>query len=172
MKRHELKDYQKTIQDVLARSEDDQPASEQPGQISPTPSPAGSEGSNCSKVRREIFSWISSSIICRFRAGNNIRNISDITWREMSLNNSNPISLLQSSDYYSSGENRMPGVLTPPTAPPICLSIPRNVMQNQYNFCSYLSQSHELWEQADLYVVKRGIFEGKTSQLQVKVKLS
>ena len=54
MKRHELKDYQKTIQDVLARSEDDQPASEQPGQISPTPSPAGSEGSNCSKVR-EFF---------------------------------------------------------------------------------------------------------------------
>ena len=51
MKRHELKDYQKTIQDVLARSEDEQPAaSEQQGQISPTPSPAGSEGSNCSKV--------------------------------------------------------------------------------------------------------------------------
>lgn len=107
MKRHELKDYQRTIQDVLAKSEDDQPATEQ-GQISPTPSPAGSEGSNCSK----------------------------------------------SSDYYSSGENRMPGVLTPPTAPPICLSIPKNVMQNQYNFCSYLSQCHELWEQADLYVSK------------------
>eukprot|EP00090_Calanus_glacialis_P045592 TRINITY_DN8564_c0_g1_i1.p1 TRINITY_DN8564_c0_g1~~TRINITY_DN8564_c0_g1_i1.p1 ORF type:complete len:1322 (-),score=456.59 TRINITY_DN8564_c0_g1_i1:685-4209(-) len=107
MKRHELKDYQRTIQDVLAKSEDDQPAAEQ-GQISPTPSPAGSEGSNCSK----------------------------------------------SSDYYSSGENRMPGVLTPPTAPPICLSIPKNVMQNQYNFCSYLSQCHELWEQADLYVSK------------------
>jgi hypothetical protein len=107
MKRHELKDYQRTIQDVLAKSEDDQPATEQ-GQISPTPSPAGSEGSNCSK----------------------------------------------SSDYYSSGENRMPGVLTPPTAPPVCLSIPKNVMQNQYNFCSYLSQCHELWEQADLYVSK------------------
>jgi len=107
MKRHDLKDYQRTIQDVLAKSEDDQPAAEQ-GQISPTPSPAGSEGSNCSK----------------------------------------------SSDYYSSGENRMPGVLTPPTAPPICLSIPKNVMQNQYNFCSYLSQCHELWEQADLYVSK------------------
>ena len=58
----------------------------------------------------------------------------------------------------------MPGVLTPPTAPPICLSIPRNVMQNQYNFCSYLSQSHELWEQADLFVMRQGIFEGKTSQ--------
>jgi len=107
MKRHELKDYQRTIQDVLAKSEDDQPTAEQ-GQISPTPSPAGSEGSNCSK----------------------------------------------SSDYYSSGENRLPGVLTPPTAPPICLSIPKNVMQNQYNFCSYLSQCHELWEQADLYVSK------------------
>jgi len=107
MKRHELKDYQRTIQDVLAKSEDDQPTTEQ-GQISPTPSPAGSEGSSCSK----------------------------------------------SSDYYSSGENRMPGVLTPPTAPPVCLSIPKNVMQNQYNFCSYLSQCHELWEQADLYVSK------------------
>jgi len=45
-------------------------------------------------------------------------------------------------------------VLTPPTAPPICLSIPKNVMQNQFNFCSYLSQCHELWEQADLYVSK------------------
>ena len=61
MKRHELKDYQKTIQDVLARSEDDQPASEQPGQISPTPSPAGSEGSNCSKVRREKYFYLSFS---------------------------------------------------------------------------------------------------------------
>ena len=63
----------------------------------------------------------------------------------------------------------MPGVLTPPTAPPICLSIPRNVMQNQYNFCSYLSQSHELWEQADLFVARgegkgaRGTCEGKLS---------
>ena len=62
MKRHELKDYQKTIQDVLARSEDDQPASEQPGQISPTPSPAGSEGSNCSKVR-EIFLVFNQSLL-------------------------------------------------------------------------------------------------------------
>ena len=54
----------------------------------------------------------------------------------------------------------MPGVLTPPTAPPICLSIPKNVMQNQFNFCSYLSQCHELWEQADLYVSK-GQCEGR-----------
>ena len=35
----------------------------------------------------------------------------------------------------------------------------QNVMQNQYNFCSYLSQCHELWEQADLYV-SRGQCEG------------
>ena len=53
MKRHDLKDYQRTIQDVLAKSEDDQPAAEQ-GQISPTPSPAGSEGSNCSKVSANL----------------------------------------------------------------------------------------------------------------------
>ena len=73
--------------------------------------------------------------------------------------------LFQSSDYYSSGENRLPGVLTPPTAPPICLSIPRNVMQNQYNFCSYLSQCHELWEQADIHVVRdvRGACEGEST---------
>lgn len=107
MKRHELKDYQRTIQTALEASKDEE--GEQPaGQISPTPSPAGSEGSNCSK----------------------------------------------SSGYTSSGEQRLPGVLTPPTAPPVCLSIPKNVMQNQFNFCSYLSQCHELWEQADLYVSK------------------
>jgi len=115
MKRHELKDYQKTLQDVLAKSKDDQSRSDQgqnrTEQMS-TPSPAGSEGSNCSK----------------------------------------------SSDYYSSGENRLPGVLTPPTGPPICLSIPRTVIQNQYSFCSYLSQCHELWDQADLYV-GRGMCE-------------
>lgn len=106
MKRHELKDNQRTIQDVLAKSGDEEGEQQPAGQISPTPSPAGSEGSNCSK----------------------------------------------SSGYTSSGEQRLPGVLTPPTAPPICLSIPKNVMQNQYTFCSYLSQCHELWEQADLYV--------------------
>lgn len=111
MKRHELKDYQKAIQDVLANSEDEQASAEhgqnRTEQMS-TPSPAGSEGSNASR----------------------------------------------SSDYYSSGENRLGGVLTPPTSGPVCLSIPRNVMQNQYKFCSYLSQCHELWEQADLFVAK------------------
>ena len=38
-------------------------------------------------------------------------------------------------------------------------------MQNQYKFCSYLSQCHELWEQADLFVARgegkgRGTCEG------------
>jgi len=107
MSRHQLKDSQKTILDVLAKTEDDHSDQNRTDPMS-TPSPAGSEESNCSK----------------------------------------------SSDYYSSGENRQHGVLTPPTVPPICLSIPRNVMQSQYTFCSYLSQCHELWEQADLYVVK------------------
>ena len=58
MKRHELKDYQKTIQDVLAKSEED-PSTSSEGQSRTeqmsTPSPAGSEGSNCSKVREQIF---------------------------------------------------------------------------------------------------------------------
>ena len=141
MKRHELKDYQKTIQDVLAKSEED-PSTSSEGQSRTeqmsTPSPAGSEGSNCSKVSKYIFLCLRKYFY---------------------------FPLFQSSDYYSSGENRLPGVLTPPTAPPICLSIPRNVMQNQYNFCSYLSQCHELWEQADIHVVRdvRGACEGEYS---------
>ena len=58
MKRHELKDYQKTIQDVLANSEDEQAGAEhaqnRTEQMS-TPSPAGSEGSNASRVRVMIM---------------------------------------------------------------------------------------------------------------------
>ena len=51
MKKHELKDYQKTIQDVLAKSGDDPSGSDQgqsrAEQMS-TPSPAGSDGSRVS----------------------------------------------------------------------------------------------------------------------------
>lgn len=108
MRKHELRECQRSISDVLTKSNED---SEEAGPISPTPSPAGSEGSNCSK----------------------------------------------SSGYTSSGETRMPGIATPPTNPPVCLSIPKNVMQNQFNFCSYLSQCHELWEQADLFVTKGNV---------------
>ena len=105
--------------------------------ISPTPSPAGSEGSVCSK----------------------------------------------SSGYTSSGEQNIPpgggasgltygktayGVLTPPTngaagytpnqngsvSANHCLSVPSQVMQKQHQFCSYLSQCHELWELADMYAAR------------------
>ena len=59
MKKHELKDYQKTIQDVLANSEDD-PAPGDQGQnraeAMSTPSPAGSDGS---RVRKLFFLKIS-----------------------------------------------------------------------------------------------------------------
>ena len=41
--------------------------------------------------------------------------------------------LFQSSGYTSSGEQRLPGVLTPPTAPPICLSIPK-VVYHKYKY--------------------------------------
>ena len=65
------------------------------------------------------------------------------------------------------------GVLTPPTNGAAgytpnqpsstnmhCLSVPSQVMEKQYQFCSYLSQCHELWELADLYC-NRGHCKGK-----------
>ena len=55
MKKHELKDYQKTIQDVLANSEDD-PAPGDQGQnraeAMSTPSPAGSDGSRVRNLKK------------------------------------------------------------------------------------------------------------------------
>ena len=66
MKRHELKDYQKTIHDVLAKTEDDKSSSDQgqnrTEQMS-TPSPAGSEGSNCSKVIDERSEFLISPLM-------------------------------------------------------------------------------------------------------------
>ena len=57
MKKHELKDYQKTIQDVLANSEDD-PAPGDQGQnraeAMSTPSPAGSDGSRVRLLKKKI----------------------------------------------------------------------------------------------------------------------
>ena len=49
MSRHQLKDSQKTILDVLAKTEDDHSDQNRTDPMS-TPSPAGSEESNCSKV--------------------------------------------------------------------------------------------------------------------------
>ena len=41
-----------------------------------------------------------------------------------------------------------------------CLSVPQSVMQMQHQFCNYLSQCHELWEMADVYA-HRGHCAGK-----------
>ena len=122
MRRHELKECQKIIGDHIQKaSQQNSPTMT----ISPTPSPAGSEGSVCSK----------------------------------------------SSGYTSSGEQRIsPGgsVLTPPTPATngasssigaLC-SVPQSVMQKQHQFCSYLSQCHELWEKADIYA-HRGHCQGQ-----------
>ena len=133
MSRHELRECQKIIGDHLSKSSASQQNSPASGggannaaaaaaaanntTISPTPSPAGSEGSVCSK----------------------------------------------SSGYTSAGEQtqgRYTGVLTPPTNPPLCLSVPQSVMLKQHQFCNYLSQCHELWEMADVYA-HRGQCESK-----------
>lgn len=127
LRRHELKECQKIIGDHIQKataSQQNSPVGNNGNNggntangvgganaISPTPSPAGSEGSVCSK----------------------------------------------SSGYTSSGEvtnssnGRYTGVLTPPTNPPPCLSVPQSVMQKQHQYCNYVSQCHELWEMADLY---------------------
>lgn len=107
LKKHDLKENQKTIGEILNKAPDkdeETPQVDQP-HISPTPSPAGSEGSNCSK----------------------------------------------SSGYTSSGEGRINH--TPPSMPTVCL-IPKHTLQSQYELTAFISQSHELWEQADLFISK------------------
>lgn len=125
LKKHELKECQKILgvhlQNASTKSQQNSPAGGA-NATSPTPSPAGSEGSVCSK----------------------------------------------SSGYTSAGElppapnprYNNPGVLTPPThnggiggngANIGQLTVPQNIMQKQHQFCSFLSQCHELWEMADVY---------------------
>ena len=155
MRRHELKECQKIIGDHIqkASSHASQPATSVPqgsnsntspngnanNTISPTPSPAGSEGSVCSKS-----SGYTSSGEQNIPSGGGASGLS-----------------YGRSTY---------GVLTPPTngaagynlnqngnatsANIHCLSVPSQVMEKQYQFCSYLSQCHELWELADLYTYR------------------
>ena len=52
---------------------------------------------------------------------------------------------LQSSGYTSSGEQRLPGVLTPPTAPPICLSIPKVLVSLDMTMISHMFPSSRTW---------------------------
>uniref|UniRef100_A0A0K2TGK9 AF4/FMR2 family member lilli n=1 Tax=Lepeophtheirus salmonis TaxID=72036 RepID=A0A0K2TGK9_LEPSM len=77
----------------------------------------------------------------------------------------------RSSGYTSSGEinnggggssSRYTGIATPPTAsltgtsshnlPPQCLTVPQNVMKKHFQYGTYLTQCHYLWEQADMYL--------------------
>jgi len=100
LNRHSLKDLQKQINEVLTKSNNGEENAQggEHGHLSPTPSPAGSEGSNCSK----------------------------------------------SSGYTSSGERERPGLV----------SITKSTLENQFNIAAYLSQCHELWEQAELFLNK------------------
>ena len=156
MRRHELKECQKIIGDHIqkastnashssnsvphASNDNTSPNGNGNNTISPTPSPAGSEGSVCSKS-----SGYTSS----------------------GEQNIPPIGGASSLSYGKSTY----GVLTPPTnvaagyivnqngnattsANIHCLSVPSQVMEKQYQFCSYLSQCHELWELADLYTYR------------------
>ena len=157
MRRHELKECQKIIGDHIQKASNASQSSTPVNQgsndstspnngagngntISPTPSPAGSEGSVCSKS-----SGYTSSGEQNIPPGGGSASLS-----------------YGRSTY---------GVLTPPTngaagyslnqnanaatgATIQHLSVPSQVMEKQYQFCSYLSQCHELWELADLYTYR------------------
>ncbi|QQP49092.1 Uncharacterized protein FKW44_009620, partial [Caligus rogercresseyi] len=75
----------------------------------------------------------------------------------------------RSSGYTSSGEipnmgggRYVGGVNTPPTSslpgpssshlPPQCLTVPQSVMKKHFQYGTYLTQCHDLWEQADMYL--------------------
>jgi len=134
LKRHELKECQKILNDHIQKASTQQQQSQhapqlspgggpqqqqQPG-ISPTPSPAGSEGSVCSR---------SSGYTSSGEAANNGRGPP------------------------SPGGSAATGAAAVAGAahhPPL-MSVPQAVMQRQYTYCQYLSQCHELWEMADVY---------------------
>ena len=173
MRRHELKECQKIIGDHIQKASSASQASVNQGSndsnspnnaagngttISPTPSPAGSEGSVCSKS-----SGYTSSGEQNIPPGGGSTSLS-----------------YGRSTY---------GVLTPPTngaagytigqntnvatgATIQHLSVPSQVMEKQYQFCSYLSQCHELWELADLYTYRghcKGMHQLNIQFLQNKV---
>ena len=117
LRKNELKECQQKLEDLLMNASKNglnSPVGNGGG--SPTPSPAGSEGSVCSK----------------------------------------------SSGYTSSGElpmtSKYVGVLTPPSSNPCpvggTMSVPHTLMQKQYNYSNYLTQCHELWEMAEVHIIK------------------
>ena len=92
--------------------------------ISPTPSPAGSEGSVCSK---------SSGYTSSGEQGRGPVHTPPLAGA--------PLSAAAAQQASAQSGNQ-------------CLSVPQSVMQMQHQFCNYLSQCHELWEMADVYTHK------------------
>jgi len=138
LKKHELKECQKILNDHIQKAQQQPPQQHQqqqfsPGQqqqqpgISPTPSPAGSEGSVCSK---------SSGY-----------NSSGEQQQQQQQQPPSPGSNAASHQQQQQQQLSL-------------MSVPKNVMQLQYTYCQYLSQCHELWEYADMYA-SRGKCSGK-----------
>ena len=123
LRKNELKEISQKLEELLKNASDMQSSPVGNGGGSPTPSPAGSEGSVCSK----------------------------------------------SSGYTSAGElpvmSSRHGVLTPPTHNPGIsaggtMSVPHTLMQKQYNYSNYLTLCHDLWDNAEMFMV-RGHCSGK-----------
>ena len=131
LRKNELKEISQKLEELLKNASDMQSSPVGNGGGSPTPSPAGSEGSVCSK----------------------------------------------SSGYTSAGElpmsgsaarqhgNITGGVLTPPSHNPGIsaggtMSVPHTLMQKQYNYSNYLTLCHDLWDNAEMFMV-RGHCSGK-----------
>ncbi len=138
MRRHELLECQKIIGDHIQKANSSQHSSNnsasspQQNGVSPTPSPAGSEGSVCSK---------SSGYTSAGEGGRSSNG--GVNTPPLTLGSS-------SSSTTAAAAGGGGGSL---------LSVPHAVMQKQHQYCSYLSQCHELWEMADVYA-SRGRCEG------------
>merc|ERR1712150_162950 len=151
MRRHELKECQKIIGDHIqkastnashssnsvphASNDNTSPNGNGNNTISPTPSPAGSEGSVCSKSS----GYTSSGEQNMATAGNTV----GLSYARSTYGVLTPPT--NGAAGYTPNQN------TPSSTNMHCLSAPSQVMEKQYQFCSYLSQCHELWELADLY---------------------
>ena len=165
MRRHELKECQKIIGDHIQKASSNTSHSANPlsqgsndntspsngtgnanNTISPTPSPAGSEGSVCSKSS----GYTSSGEQNMATAGNTV----GLSYGRSTYGVLTPPT--NGAAGYTPNQNGN----VPSSANMHCLSVPSQVMEKQYQFCSYLSQCHELWELADLYC-NRGHCKGK-----------
>ncbi len=151
MRRHELLECQKVIGEQIQKAAHNSGGSQgnSPGVVvnangvvaapgSPTPSPAGSEGSVCSK---------SSGYTS---AGESAAGRSSGVLTPPASSCAAAASSSSALSLSTSGSSSL-------------LSVPHSVMQMQHQLCSYLSQCHELWEMADLYA-SRGRCEGRLTR--------